>query len=115
MNNKGFTLVELIGIVVILSLVFLVTYPNFVSLSKTEDNKKYELMVKDLCLAGESYIYAEGMTITSGSTINVSINDLVINGYVDKNLKDAKTGSYVSSKTLTYTVKSDKTLDCKYN
>ena len=57
MNNKAFTLVELVGVVAVLALIFLVTYPNIVSLSKKEDNKQYDLMVKDLCLAGETYIY----------------------------------------------------------
>ena len=114
MNKKGFTLVELIGIVVILSMIFLVSYPNFVALSKNENNKQYELMVKDLCLAGESYIYATGEEIEIGNTILVNISDLVSNGYVDKNLKDVKTGESVSTKKLKYTVNSDKTLDCKY-
>ena len=121
MNSKGFTLIELIGIVVILSLVFLVTYPNFVSLSKTEDNKKYELMVKDLCLAGESYINTEykkqnpNQLKNEGDNVTILISDLITKGYVDKKMKDVKTGNLVSSRTLTYKVNSDKTLECSYN
>ena len=114
MKNSGFTLVELLGIVVILALIFLVTYPNFVSLSKKEDKKEYELMVKNLCLAGESYIYANGTEIIPNSQITISIQDLVNNGYVDKNLKDVKTKELVRNKNLTYTVNIDKTLECDY-
>ena len=113
-KNSGFTLVELIGIVVILALVFLVTYPNIVLLSKNENKKKYEVMVKDLCLAGESYIYAEGVDIIPNQSITVSIQDLVDKGYVEKNLKDVRTNQYVKNNTLTYTVGIDKSLECNY-
>ena len=113
MNNKGFTLVELIGIVLILALIFLVSFPNFVSMSKISDEKRYENMVKDLCMAGESYIYANGMSVDSGG-IQISIKDLIDYGNVDKNLKDVKTGESVKDKTLIFTKNSDGTLNCNY-
>lgn len=114
MNNKAFTLVELVGVVVILALIFLVTYPNIVRLSKKEDNKKYDLMVKDLCLAGESYIYETGMTITPNENIIILIQNLVDYGLVDEDLKDVKTGVYVKTRVLIYKVNDDKTLECTY-
>ena len=115
MNNKGFTLVELIGIVVILSLMFLVTYPAILSLSKNEDDKQYDLMVKDLCLAGESYIYATGVQITINTTIEITISDLISYGNIDPNFKDVKTNSTIdSTKKIKYYVRADKTLECKY-
>lgn len=115
MNNKAFTLVEIIGVVAILALMFLVAYPSIVSLSKNEDNKKYELMVKDICLAGESYIYATNIAIKPGSTIPITIEDLKNNGYIDAHLKDAKTNQEISaSKTILYRVNNDNTLECTY-
>lgn len=112
MNNKGFTLVELIGIVLVLALIFLVSFPNFVSLSKDTENERYETMVHDLCLAGESYIYAQGLA--SDTTVSVSIQDLIEYGVVDKNLKDVKTHQYVKDRTLTFTKNSDGTFSCDY-
>ena len=121
MNNKAFTLVELIGMVLILALVFLVSYPNFVSMSKKEDENKYDLMVKNLCLAGESYIYETEITIPNvNQTIEVLISDLISNGYVDSNFKDVETNDVICSdlenctKKLTFTVQTDKSLECEY-
>ena len=113
MNNKGFTLVELIGIVLILSLIFLVSFPKFVSMAKDNEEKRYSNMVKDLCLAGESYIYANGITVSSTPVV-ISIQDLVDYGNVDKNLKDVKTNQFVRTRSLTYTRNADSTLDCEY-
>ena len=112
MNNKGFTLVELIGIVLIMALIFTVSFPNFVSQSKDVESKRYETMVKDLCLAGESYIYDQGLETNSSITIN--IQTLVEYGVVDKNLTDVKTGKPVRDKSLRFTKKSDGTFNCNY-
>lgn len=114
MNNKAFTLVELVGVVVVLALIFLVTYPNIVSLSKKEDNKQYDLMVKDLCLAGETYIYENNIEITPNINITVSIQDLINYGLVDEELKDVKTGSYVKDKYIIFIPDENKKLKCNY-
>ena len=40
LKNKGFTLVELVAIVVILAAIFLVAFPMILSSSKRAENKK---------------------------------------------------------------------------
>lgn len=116
MNNKAFTLVELVGVVLILSLIFLVTYPNIVSMTKKDNTKQYDLMVKNLCLAGEDYIYNRGFTITPNTTISLTIQDLIDYGNVNPNFKDVKTNKKINpTRILQFNVKSDKTLECVFN
>ena len=117
MNNKGFTLIELVGIVLILALIFLISFPNFVNMASSDEKKKYDSMVKNLCIAGEAYIYSntdEFNLSTVGSTINVDVQDLIVYGNVSNNLKNPTTGSSVKDDTLVFTIQSDKTLSCEY-
>lgn len=119
MNNKAFTLIELTAVIVVLSAIFLVSFPNLLNMTKSDENKKYDNMVKNLCMAGESYIYEntssyEGLSIV-GTEIRISISDLIIYGSVDSNLTNPNTKKSVKNSMLIYTVLSDNSLDCVYD
>lgn len=118
MNNKGFTLIELIGIIIILVAIFLVSFPSFLNMSKTEEENKYKNMVNDLCLAGESYIYSnmdQYMELKEiGSIIEISIDELIIYGSVDSDVTNPKNDTTISKDLLKYTVLDDYSLECIY-
>lgn len=118
MNSKGFTLIELIAIVVILALIFFISFPQILNITKADEEKKYSNMVENLCLAGESYISANienfnGLT-TVGNKIELTIQELINYGNVDKNMKNPKTNNSIKNDTLLYSVLSDYSLDCQY-
>ena len=56
MNRKGFTLIELIGVVLIISLMFMVTFPNLIGVAKNDKEKQEQTLIKDICLAANTYI-----------------------------------------------------------
>ena len=118
MKNKGFTLTELIAILVVLAGIFLVSFPYLINIIKSDDETKYDGMVKNLCLAGESYIYSNiddfDELFTTNSKIEITIADLMEYGNVSNNLKNPKTGNSIDEDTLIYIVLSDHSLDCKY-
>lgn len=118
MNNKGFTLIEVVAIVIVLVAIFLVSFPSLLGVSKAEEENKYNSMVSNLCTAGKTYIYSNLEQFPSisieGSEIEVKINLLIEYGNVDKNLKNPKTGRSVKYDTLNYIVLSDLSLDCQY-
>lgn len=118
MNNKGFTVIELVGIILILALILLVSFPSILNLSKSDKEKEYNNMVKNLCIAGESYIHANSDSYSEllnvGSIINIDIRDLMSYGNVDTNVKNPNTKLSVSDDTLTYTVGEDHSLSCEY-
>lgn len=119
MNNKAFTLVELIAIITIIAAIFLVSFPVLNSLNKSNKDNEYDLMVTNLCDSGKSYIYSDTSNYpelsTIGSTITINISDLITYGNVSANLKNPNTKNLVSGDTLTYTVASDSSLECRYN
>jgi len=118
MNTRGFTLIELTAVIVVLAAIFLVSFPSFLSIAKSDEEKKYDNMVKDLCLAGKSYIYAntedfENLSIVN-SKIQIFVEELIGYGNVKKDLKNPKTEKSVEKDTLIYTVLNDNSLDCEY-
>ena len=116
--NKGFTLVELLAIISILALIFLVSFPNFMSMTRKDEAKKYEEMEESLCLAGKTYIYNHMEEYTELSTpnsiIEIQIQDLIDYEIVENDLKNPNTNKYVKNYKLKYKVLQDQSLDCKY-
>lgn len=117
MNNSGFTLVELTAIIVILALIFLIAFPNLQNMTMNDKEKQYETMKKDLCLAGETYIYSNidnfGKLI-KGKTIEIAINDLIKNDIIDEKI-NPKSKKSVKNDVLIYNVLEDGILECTYN
>ena len=119
MNIRGFTLIELTAVIVILAAIFLVSFPAFLNISRADKEKEYNNMVNNLCIAGETYIYSNMDNFeelsTVGSKINISINNLITYGNVDKNTINVKTGQLIQEDSLVYTVLNDNSLQCEYN
>ena len=118
MDNRGFTIIELVGIILILALIFMVSFPALQSITKADSDKAYDKMVKKLCLAGESYIYANTDYFpnisTIGEIITISVDELIVYGNVDKDLENPKTKTSVTGDSLIYEVLSDYSLNCEY-
>ena len=118
MKTRGFTLVELIAVIVVLVGIFLFVFPNLTNMMNTDNQKKYDDLVENLCTAGKSYMYSNLDSFKELSTINsvieIQINTLINYGNVDKELKNPKNNKLVKNDKLKYTVLSDFSLDCKY-
>ena len=55
-KEKAFTLIELLGVLVVLGLIVLIAFPNIVSLIEKTDDQEYERLKKDIELATEVYV-----------------------------------------------------------
>lgn len=86
-NSKGFTLVELLGTIVILGIIALITTPPIINQIKNAKTKVSTASVSYLYSAGESYVKENlnSYPMTTNSVICVSITKLVDNG----NIKDS--------------------------
>ena len=117
-NNKGFTVIELVGIILVLALIILVSFPALQNLTRSDIEKDYDTMVKNLCLAGQSYIYSNPDTFTNisvvGEKTTISIDELISYGNIDSNIKNPRTNESISGDNLLYEVLSDKSLSCEY-
>lgn len=55
-KKKGFTLIELIGIVIILGVIVIIGVPSIMKVLENNKNKEYEVFEKNLFLAAETYV-----------------------------------------------------------
>lgn len=90
LNNKGFTLVELLAVVVILVIIMLVAIPN-ISSSIERRKIKNETKMKEVIIdASELFVTNKEESISSNlkhcytKKCIVRMSDLVNNGYLDK-------------------------------
>lgn len=90
MNKKGFTLVELIAIILVLSIILTVI---FISLTNSIENTKeseYKNFIFNLEMAAETYVNLPGIykvideKIKNGETVIISISDLIGAGIIDE-------------------------------
>ena len=87
LNKKGFTLVELLAVVVILVLIVSIAIPTITSTLERQKEKKVTNEQELLASAAELYLTENAATLNykSGSTCSVHINDLIAKDYISKN------------------------------
>ncbi len=116
MNNKGFTLVELIVTIGIMALVGVVIAANMTGMFAKEEDNSVEAFKKQLedaaCILSERATYRN--LCQSGCTINAS--ELISNGLIDENIKDPRNNTKI--KDGGYQVKitwQNKVKTCKFS
>lgn len=79
MNKKGFTLVELLGVIIILSLIILLALPNIVNSVKSSSSKTDELTTKIIYEATDLYIerHSNIFPKTNGNQYTITFSDLI--------------------------------------
>ena len=78
LNNKGFTLVELLAVVVILSILLAFMYPNVNKLINENKEKNYEKLESSIKSAAKMYISDYRYKISVDGENITSINDSLI-------------------------------------
>lgn len=109
-RKNGFTLVELIAIILILSIILTV---SFTSLSKTienSNNQEYQTLINNIEMATENYVNLPGIyrevdeKLKNGGSYQVNITDLISAGIIDempinpKSKKRMESGKIIVSK-----------------
>lgn len=107
--KKGFTLVELVGIVVILSLISILVIPVIENSISNYKNSAYKSQIRNIELASKSY-YTDKMlqvSLKTGSAMFISLNQLEFEGYIENNIKNPITDERFDPRTLIKVVKDD--------
>ena len=55
MSKKGFTLVELLAIIVIIALIAVIVAPNVIETYWTSKQQAYDILIENIKIAGEHY------------------------------------------------------------
>lgn len=87
--KKGFTLVEMLGIIVVLSILVLITYVGINSMRKDTSEKEFEDYKKTVYMASETYIEMENIEVNG--EYYIEINDLLSKSYIENIVKNPKT------------------------
>ena len=90
LNRKGFTLVELIAVVVILSLIVGIGATAITEVIKNNKEKDYILLIKEIKSATESYYHEcrySDVPPTCDNNGIIKLGDLVTNGFLKGNSK----------------------------
>ncbi len=96
--EKGFTLVELMAILVILSVIMLVTVPSLTKTLKGSEQDEMAEFEKTVCLAAQTYVQIEKKEVNLSTTsATVTLEDLRKGGYITESLKNPTTDSYEGS------------------
>lgn len=88
MFKKGFTLLEMIVVVMIMSVLFLLTIPNVTSVISSTKNKSCDILVKEVDSARVQY------ELDYGEAPN-SIQDLISGDYLAENQGECANGKTI--------------------
>ena len=112
MKKKGFTLVELLGVIVILVLIMLLVFTTSSSVFKRSKKNLDKETLNLIYAAADSYVTqnVDSYPKTEGSTYCLSLNTLVNEGLLPEELKQYVEGEDIPlSRTVSITVDSKKT------
>ena len=100
MNKKGFTLAELLGVIVLLGILATVAFPPLLNQLNKSKEKLSGATLKVLGTAAEQYIddHSSSYPIKDGNVYCISLETLVNYNYLKSPIMDASTGEEISEK-----------------
>lgn len=102
-NKKGFTLIELIGVVTVLALIALIVYPTINTVIKNSKEKAYKDQVELVIKAAKQWGMDHSEELPdAGGTMTLSIATLLQNGYItnDDVIDPRETGRSLSGSII---------------
>ena len=126
LNKKGFTMIELLAVIVIMSILALIATPAVYKYVTKSRGTSTDTMLKSTYEAAENYIMDNNITLNVGSTKTIQVSELVNEQYLERltdpvsnsKLCSNRTGSKVVVKRLPNTTggminyQYDITIDC---
>ena len=103
LKQKGFTLAELLGVVVLLGVLAIVAVPPILNQLNNSKNKLSDATLKVLGIAAEQYIDEHSISypIKAGNIYCIKLRTLVEYGKLDSSILDASTGETIDEETKT--------------
>lgn len=85
MKNKGFTLVELLAVLVILAIIAMIVTPIVSGVIQDSGEKVYKEQVKTIIRSAQKWALANSnsLSTTDGAVYNLSLSDLKNSAYYD--------------------------------
>ena len=97
MNKKGFTLVELLGVITVLAIIGVITMPIVNKTIKDSKEKSYKAQIKEIEKAAEDYTAENMNLVLDGTTLcpsntpvaipTIDVYKLMDEGYIPEDTK----------------------------
>lgn len=86
--KKGFTLIELIGVIVILSLITMIAVPTITAMIKNKEKKTNEIVDNTIMASANKYVIDNPRIyiLEKNAVFLISVQDLITNKILDKNI-----------------------------
>ena len=108
--KKGFTLAELIGVIVVLALISLITIPVVSKILKQNKASLCETQMNNILTAARSYgadnIFA--LPSNSGDIKVITLQELIDGGYIDGNIENPVTKELINPESEIYITRVNK-------
>lgn len=130
MNNKGFTLVELVAVIALLAIIAII---SFVSINEVLERSKVsdcESLVRNIKSATKEYVSDNRYNFTSNSSFDITANTLISGNYLSSPITNPFTKEEIdandiiikielnndySTKNVVVKNKDDSVIDCDSN
>ena len=93
MKNKGFTLVELIGVITVLGIVILLAIPTVRKINDNSKEELYNVQINNIEEGLKNWAIDNSNLLpqNEGEIINITLGQLKTGGYIDSEIKNPKT------------------------
>ena len=100
--KKGFTLVELLGVITILGVIVLIVVPVIKNVIGDSKNKLYDAQVLNISSALKNWVVDNSRLLpeNEGETITITLGQLKAGGYIDSEIRNPKNNKCVGNDML---------------
>ncbi len=91
MKKKGFTLVELLGVLAILALLAGIAVPTIANIVRSSREKAYNDQIALIIASTKNWVADHASSISEEEPTTVTFQELKSGGYLEQNIKNPKT------------------------
>ena len=108
--RKGFTLAELIGVIVVLALISLITIPAISKILRQNKGSLCDTQMNNILAAARSYGADNVFSLPSenGGRLTITLGDLITGGYIEDNIENPATKEIIDIDSEIYITKTGK-------
>ena len=111
MNNKGFTLLEMMGVLILLTVILMVVIPNITNTIKKSNLDQLKEYENTVCLGAKTYVREENVEVTGNFPVSGSI--LVSKNYISSSLINPSTKKNVIQERVILSYDANHSLKCE--